>query len=612
MGRTLNPRPAFRPPQAAQIAGFALLAVSIAALALGGALPTLGTRLLGIGGVDHSGTLWVYEQVREALAGASGGAASLAHTSVFYYPWGQDMLHNTGINVVDALLAAPFSLLGRIPGHNAFLLCVLLANGLAAMAYARDHTPSFTAAALAGLAFAIAPYPLYELLEGRPAQALLVGMVFYLRALKRAVHGTGSPWTAALWLGILGYQYWFYGIFAALGTLVGGVAWALRPPEGRSTPAVLGVLLRVAAGAALCVSPFAVPMLAAMRAGTVPGLIGQTPDMLLHSYQPARGMVGFFDGGQFVGTQRALPLALAVAALARARKRAGPDPDRVPELLIGALALLLAIGPTLLIGARAVPEPLYVALSAAIPPLQRLWHPARALAMLAVLGIGWFARMRRPAQLLVLAVGVIAAVRDGLLPFPTWDPTLPAGYQCLSARSGEADHAALLELPLAGSQRHLGYQSVHHRPISGGMHEAGAAFQPAEAVQWRASDPYARGLYALARGAAPDAALGDGAAVHALGYGYVVLQKDALPTGETAGERTLRRRIEGGLEGALGAPIWDDARTTVWAPWGDPLPCSASPPARDETPAGPLNDRAVKDLGRWPAAQSLPERSEGS
>ncbi len=596
MGGTLSPRPDLRALRVPQLAGLVGIATAIAGLALWSALPTLGSRMLGIGGVDHSGTLWVYEQVREALTGASAGAASLVHTPVFYYPWGQDMLHNTGINVVDALLAAPFSLLGRVAGHNAFLLCVLVANGLAAMCYARDHTEDRAAAALAGLAFAIAPYPLYELLEGRPAQALLVGMVFYLRALTRAVHGTGSPWTAALWLALLGYQYWFYAVFAALGTVAGGVAWAARPPVGRSTTAVIGALLRVAAGAAVCVAPVVVPMLAAMYAGSVPGLIGQTPDMLLHSYQPARGMVGFFDDDQFVGTQRALPLALAIAALARARKR-GSDPDRVPELMIGAMALLLAMGPTLMIGARTVPEPLYVALSAALPPLQRLWHPARALAMLAVLGIGWFARMRRPAQLLLLIVGVIAAVRDGLLPFPTWDPTLPAGYQCLTARAAGED-AALLELPLAGSQRHLGYQSVHHRPISGGMHEAGVDFQPAEAVAWRASDPYANGLYALARGAAPNAPIGDGAAVHALGYGYVVLQKDALPTGQSAGERTLRRRIEAGLGSALGAPIWDDARTTIWAPWGDALPCSANPPARDETPAEPLQDRAVKDLGR--------------
>ena len=81
-------------------------------------------------------------------------------------------------------------------------------------------------------------------------------------------------------------------------------------------------------------------------------------------------------------------------------------------------------------------------------------------------------------------------------------------------------------------------------------------------------------------------------------YGYVVLQKDALPTGQSAGERTLRRRIEAGLGSALGAPIWDDARTTIWAPWRDALPCSANPPARDETPAEPLQDRAVKVLGR--------------
>ena len=68
MGGTLSPRPDLRALRVAQVAGIVGIASAIAGLALWSALPTLGSRMLGIGGVDHSGTVLVRNHLVERQA----------------------------------------------------------------------------------------------------------------------------------------------------------------------------------------------------------------------------------------------------------------------------------------------------------------------------------------------------------------------------------------------------------------------------------------------------------------------------------------------------------------------------------------------------------------
>jgi hypothetical protein len=561
----------------------AAIVAAVAALALWGAAPRLADRVLGIGAVDHFGTLWFHARVRDALA---GDLAGLLHATDLYFPWGQDLLRNTGVNVLDGLVAAPFAALGPVLGHNALLIAVMVANGLAAALYARDHAADAGAPFAAGLAFAVAPFPLYELAEGRPAQALLVVFVLFQRALERAIRGAGSPAAAGAWLALLGYQYWFYGLFGALIAAAGGAVWAIRPPPGRTRVQVLGALVVLAGVAVLLVAPVAGPLAWALAAGEVPGLLDPADPrgLLLHTFQPAYAAVGALDDGAFVVTQRAVPLALGLAGLAVARRPA--------ELAMALAALLLAIGPVLVVAGHVVPEPLYGALATVLPPLRRLWHPSRAIAALAVLGVGWLARLPALPRALLVALGLGEAVAAGLLPLSTWDASVPAGYRCLAG----AGDGALIELPFAASQRHLWYQARHGRPILGGMHEGAPDFQPDEAVALREDNTFVAALLAAGRGArgGPLPTDADRDAVRALGYRFVVLQKDELPADASGPGRLRRRLVEDQLAALLGPPAWDDARTRVWAPFGDALPCAGSPPEPDATPGEPVRDRWVR------------------
>src|SRR5205823_4905892 len=136
-----------------------------------------------------------------------------------------------------------------------------------------------------------------------------------LRSIERAADARGRPWVAGLWLAGLGYQYWFYGVFAAIVAL----AW------GRRAVVPLAV-------AAVLVAPVAVPLLIELEQG-VPGLLDPDhPTLLLHSFQPLHGVTGWIDGRHFVASQRAFPLALVVALFGLYRR---------PRHLVAGAALLV-------------------------------------------------------------------------------------------------------------------------------------------------------------------------------------------------------------------------------------------------------------------------------
>lgn len=548
--------------------GLALLAVM--ALAGGELLPTWGERLVGIGGVDHPGTIWTAWALRDALAARDLGR--LLHTPWFFHPWGQDLYRHTGLNLLDALIALPFGT--GAAGGNAAAGALVGLNGLAAWLAARWLGAAPAVARWAGLAVAVAPFPLYELVEGRPTQALLAPALLAVAAWARLEGGEGRGWVAGGLLALTGYGYWFYGLVGALAAAV-----LLVGPRWREAGRGLGV-------AAALVLPLAGPLLLASLRGEVPGMgaLDREARLLLHAWQPLVGASGYFTAESFVPTQHALPLGMLAAAWALRR--------RPLAWALGALLLVLATGPWLLVGDRVLPEPLYHGLAALLPPLERWWHPARTLGIVtAALGVG-LARLGPRAVAGVSALTLLQSVLAGLLPLPTWDPSPPAGYRCLAAGD---DGGALVELPWTATPTSLAWQPLHRRPILGGMWATDPAFQPPEAPRLRAEDPLLSGLLPRARGAV--APVGDPAGLLALGYRWVVLRRDELPAGEGATARALRRQADAALRDALGPPAWDDARTTIWSLDGAPLPCAADPPPPDPIPGTQADRRRVKALG---------------
>jgi len=580
-----------------------VLGLLVSALVLGQALPRIGDHFLGIEYVDHYGTQWFYWYLSDAVR----HGRSLTHTALFFHPYGKDIFGHTGSNLLDAFLALPFLWgFGPVLGYNLFVLAGFVGTAWAFARLARDFVDDRLAIGIAVLIGTFSPYALFEAVEGRPTQALLGLGALFVRSLWR-LGDRPRIWDAlqaGLWLGLLGYQYWFYAVFFGLAAVVHGL-WRLF--DGGGLPS-LGRHLVAALTALTLVGPVAFPMVAdSVDHGGVPGLLdvdawtwATTPPVTvegitvgLFEWHPLHGGTGFQvqnpDGTEvFLDHARWGPLGLVAILFLYLRY-----PGRLrrgPVLAVIALCTVLAAGPIVLVGQTALPNPVFVELLRAARFMRRLWWPARAYAVIVVLGVPMLAvalaevraRLGAGRQQLV-ALGLVAlhlvGLRvDKLVPFPTWDATVPAGYRCLA--SGPA--GAIIELPYSWTQAHLYYQTAHGRPIFGGMIENNPVFAPEAAVTLREDNTFAAALMALSRldRVEHDPVLPeDRQAVRDLGYAYVVLQRDAfVVTGDARSlmdnaARTRGRSMERSLSQLLGAPVWEDARIVIWSPWGDPAPC---------------------------------------
>ncbi len=534
-------------------------AVVLATLLVVGPVATrLDTELIGIGAVDHFGTLWTWNH---ALGGGLG------HTDALYFPAGVDLHAQNGSNLLDAFAVGWLQRLGLPLGHDLALLAVLLLNGLAGAWVARRRGGDLDAACLAGVATALAPYTLYELVEGRPTQALVAPVLVAVELLVSRRRGAG------LALAVAALSYWFYGVFVGLA----GGALVVIDVARRDWSAARERFLALTLGTVL-VLPFAWRPLWATITGTAPGLRGGEEDFLLHSFQPLLGLVAAKDGERWLGTQRALPLAALVACGFACRRD-------TPARLLVTLGLTLSIGPIVYAFGRDYTWWPYEALSALLPPLDRLWHPSRALVLLLVPVVYGLVRSPRWVQVALVLLGLGEAARDGLLPLPTWPLAVAPVDRCLSA----APAGAVIDLPFVSSQRHLLAQVVHEHPIAGGFHEGAPSVWPDGAVQ---TDAAYDALNRAARGerVAPVSV----ASLQEMGFAYVVLRLDEFD-GTTAPARSLARRAEHNLAAILGTPVFQDARAALWTlggAWNCEEPGAAEPIA-------PTRDRWVMPLGAW-------------
>jgi hypothetical protein len=560
--------------------------------------------------VDAWGTQWFYWFVGYQIRHLEG----FGWTNLFFFPWGKNIYLHTGGNVLDAILAIPVRwVFGAIGGYNLWVLLILFLNYLGMKSLAERVGCDPHAARLAGAFFAFNPYVLNEINGGRPTQVLLSFLLLY--ALDLVKTGESRSWwapvRAGVWLALTGLTYWFYAFFAGLGA-VGIVAWRLLAPrEGDGRIHLIARHALIAVVALIIAAPFAWPM---MTATDVPGMLDvdkwtagdwmpttkEGISVGMYVFDPISRMSGFWvpKGSGRLFLQEYVNVFVVQVVLGLVGLVAAPRRWRGVGVAFLVTSLIVAFGPTIQLGVD-VPNYIYVAMVRGVSFLRRLWWPSRALVMTHVaLGLctGWaFSWLsRRPVvQTLAVLVALGATAFElqgaGLSPMPVWGAHVPAGFRCLA----DGPEGAVIELPYAFDQSHLYYQTIHERPLLGGMVEDNPLFSPMEQIRFRADNTFIHLLMdaAVEGNKGLDFRAEDKEAVKEMGYRYVILNKAAYRAPEL--EETTRvsvsregrlRNVRRMLADLLGPPVFEDEEATVYAPFGDPAPCAGQQGARKKLP----------------------------
>ena len=595
-------------------------------------IPVMRTHFIGIDEVDHFGTQWFYWLVHRAMFGPEAqGLSSLTHTDVVFYPWGKDIYGHTGANILDAIIAAPFrAMFGPILSFNIFVLCGMVFNGWAFSRLAREFTEDRLTIWLSSFWFAWSPFIVFEVVEGRPTQAIVGVLCLFLRALWRSTPDGrwGAAIMAGLWLALAGYQYWYYAFFGGLAALAHGLWWTARPPDGTRRLMVLCRHATIAAVALAAAWPGAGSLATGAASGDVPGLLDVaqwslssmdpvtqdgTPVGLL-TWQPFVRQSMFYvmrDGETLMLGHQRITSWIAIFLVGLYLWRPGRL-RRGPVIAMATLLGIVAIGPKRVGAGSWLPNPFYFVLTKHVGFLQRLWWPGRAYVILCILtgltgtmALAWI-RTRCTRDQLVLIIGVTMAMTldlrgSKILPVPAWDASVPAGYQCLTY----GPPGAMIEVPFGWNQRHLYYQSAHGRSLYGGMIENNPIFSPPEAVAlrqdnsflalmlyktgwtkpsqtWTSAEKQALADMPFRKGQIDprdDYLPADKQALYDLGYRYIVLMKDAMVLPHDASkhafrvQRTRLRKYRAALAELAGPEVYSDRRLSIFAPWGGGSPC---------------------------------------
>ncbi len=598
-------------PARGEKAGALAVIVSIAVV-LAGVATGPGSPVVGSPTVDGFGTQWFFWFAAEVAA----GRAEAGHTDLLFYPWGKDVYTHTGGNLLDAWLAWPLRVgLGPVFGFNAWVALVLATNAWAGARLAAAFGVSPGARWPAALALVLNPYVLAEIDLGRPTQAWLAPAGFALAGLVTMRRARDAVAAGAA-LAAAALVYWYYGLALAAAAVAVGSARVLAGPERARVFAANAVAALVAAALAV---PFALPMLAALDAGVVPGLLaldgtGPLAPLALRTVEgdaqglyvvaPLSGAGGSLLGEGALSFNAGLPalfaahLVVAVLGCGWMLRRGGAPggvagaPPRPmnwiwsPFVVLG--GLVVASGPAFVLGEALVPNRAWIALVAEVDALRRWWWPGRAVFLVHVVAAPLLAVLLAavPARFgarfitgvtLLLAIAVPLR-REALLPLATWDATVPATLTCLA----DAPAGAVIDLPLLVDQKNLWFQTVHQHPVLGGMLLKKPAFAPAAFATLRAEDPLVRALDAVGDRQytrdIPPATDAERAALVARGYRYVLARVDAFarPVTNRAGVTTWESewsRPRRQLLALLGAPAAEDPALAVWTLDGGSLPC---------------------------------------
>ncbi|MCC6625864.1 MAG: hypothetical protein IT340_00555 [Chloroflexi bacterium] len=471
---------------AAPVAGFALLAIGLTwPLAL-----HLGDRFAGNRPLDiwvHAWSLW---WVRFALGTLR---TSPFETHWLFYPDGVALYLHT-LTPLAGLLAAPVGWLwGATVAYNVTAIAALALAGLATYRLARRWT-SPAGAALAGVAFAAAPWVLHQLRVGHlnlmNAGWLPLAILLLLRA------SDSGRWRDGL-LAVVGLaaaalvelQFVLFLAVAGAVVLVERLAtagsWRQAARRGRT----LGL---IAVGFGLLLLPLAV---AATRQGATvtaadltkyraeqteyaADLAAYTVPQLLHPLWGRQVSAWLVEHPLGAPTEGRVGLGLTVlvlAAVALAARRPGVGLWGG----IGLAGLLLSLGPWPQVGGVVLGAPGPFALLADAPLVSLMRTPARfavlvALATAVLAGIGLAvvmaaARRRwgsRAAGATAIGLSALLLFEALPTPFPSTAPLPPDLAEQIAAVAGDG---AVLELPyLADDSPRMFFQLLHQRPITSG------------------------------------------------------------------------------------------------------------------------------------------------
>jgi hypothetical protein len=428
-----------------------------------------GTFLCTPGHPDCLGNHWLLVWVSEQLR--AGG--TLLHNDRYYWPVGDApwLAGNGG----EGIPFAPFGwVLGWPLGANVYLLCVLVANGLAAWWLARTVGAGRAAALPAAASGATLVYAVHELGAGRFTQANVAVLCAFLAAWVRLLDQPtrGRALLSGALLAAASVLYWYHGVFAALAggaMLLARLLWA---PDASRAPLVRPLLWFLAAFTLLAAPPLLVFL---QGWSEIPG----TAELARFPHPEANAdsawpQVPFLArGGRHAGQALALSTCL-LALVGLAHGWHAPDRWKVRGALLGMLlALLLTAGTKL---------PLFEAVYGIAPPLRRFWWPSRHAALTSLLAVAIASRglepvlaamRRRAPRHARLAAGGLALAISVAVPLQlsaqgaTWRARFgrvrwpEPFYEQLRSVPGEI----LVQLPLApsvaGSQAPLMYQLLH-------------------------------------------------------------------------------------------------------------------------------------------------------
>ena len=452
---------------------------------------------------DRDQHLWDIWWIGEALARFTNPF----HTDMLYYPYGADLYYHA-LGLSHGLIGViPLALWGLPAAYNTVVLAAFTLSGYGAFRLALLVTEKPAASFLAGVVFAFTPYTL-DALKGQTEVLSVQWMPLYAEAWIRAWRG-GKPShmvAAGLFLALAAYGSLYYAVYLLLFTAA-HILYSILSSQERA--ATLKRALKPVLLAGTVTLALTLPLLIGLaRSYNDPRL--EVPATQSHVLSHSADLLGLFapphNHPLFGSTQppgRANPgesddIALGYVALALAlvgaitawRKR-----ETRFWVALGGIAVVLSLGPQLLVGGVATGIPMPFALVQDLPGITAIGKVSRFLVLahlcMAVLaawgaiwtasklqeriGANWHARLKR--ALPTTALLALLLVELPIHPRYIETPYIPPIFQSLSTQNSKLktqnSKLAIMDLPFATRQaetlgRRMLFQTAHGLPIMGG------------------------------------------------------------------------------------------------------------------------------------------------
>lgn len=424
-------------------------------------------------------------------------------TNDLFYPEGVSLRYHS-VSWLTGLIAAPLrGLFGATAGYDLTFLLQTWLCAVAMFALVRRLTGSRSAAWLAGLVFAFAPYRMSQA-TSHPNLAFLAAVPLVILFVSKAITDRAPrfAWLAGLSLAfVLLTGAHIFIMTAALVTTI--VTVTLLQRRQWADRRVWAAIAHFAAACVVMVGPLMLQYVGGADEDAMDKALSLTETETMQTdpiawVAPSRYHPWWGDGfdaqyAKFVANRAWVATigfgALALCAIAAfSRRTRGPA---FAWTIAAAAFALLCLGPKLRFGGHVYDFPMPYRLVGWLSPVQAIRTPDRfnlmLLTCIAVMtGWGWLAlrawRVKRAVWVVLPAVIVLLEY------WPNPYPTTPAGHSAFyDSLASDVAAAAIMEIPLARkpSKFAMYAQTVHGKPIVGGM----VARTPPDAYAFIESSP---------------------------------------------------------------------------------------------------------------------------